>query len=185
MGEAARFLAGDPATIGRASRLVSAVVHTRGFFIPPGERVEVIQAAIVQLWDALSGMGETEPRDFSAFVRALAYRRCVDWMRRYRSTEPVRPDAAAETPSPEAALLANEEARIGRWVLDTLDAGCRELIRLHSEEELSFREIAEAQGRLEKTVRNQMSKCLAKARDLIDRMRRRERLGLSAFGGAR
>ena len=185
MDEAARFRAGDPAAIARVSRLVSAVVHSRGFFIPVGDRVEVIQAAMVHLWDAVAGMNETVPRDFSAFVRALAYRRCVDWMRRHRNTEPVGLDAASSGPDPEAALLADEEVRIGRWVLEALDGGCRELIRLHSQEELTFREIAESQGRNEKTVRNQMSKCLAKARDLIDRMRRRERLGLDAFGRVR
>jgi RNA polymerase sigma factor (sigma-70 family) len=185
MDEAARFRAGEPAAIARVSRLVAAVVHSRGFFIPAGERVEVIQAAMVQLWDAMACTREAEPRDFPAFVRAVAYRRCVDWMRRHRRTEPVRLDAAAPTPDPEAALLADEEVRIGRWVLETLDARCRELIRMHSEEEMTFREIAESQGRLEKTVRNQMSKCLAKARDLIDRMRRRERLGLHAFRGVR
>lgn len=185
MDEAARFRAGDPAAIARVARLVSAVVHSRGFFIPVGERGDVIQAAMVQVWDAMASIGEEGPRDFSSFVRAIAYRRCVDWMRRHKSTEPVRLDAASSTPDPEAALLADEEVRIGRWVLETLDSRCRELIRMHSEQDLTFREIAASQGRLEKTVRNQMSKCLAKARDLIERMRRRERLGLGAFGGVR
>jgi RNA polymerase sigma factor (sigma-70 family) len=185
MGEASSFRAGDPAAIGRVSKLVGAVVRSRGFFIPAGERGEVVQAAMVQLWDAVAAMGDAEPRDFDAFVRALAYRRCVDWMRRYRSSEPVGLDAASSTPDPEATLLADEEVRIGRWALEALDAGCRELIRMHSEEDLTFREIAQSQGRLEKTVRNQMSKCLAKARDFVERMRRRERLGLNAFGGAR
>lgn len=185
MGEAARFRAGDPATIARVSRLVGVVVHSRGFYIPAGDRLEVIQAAIVHLWDAVNALGEEAPRDFDAFVRAIAYRRCVDWMRRHRDTEPVAQDAASPHPDPEAALLADEEARIGRFVLEALDERCRDLIRLHSAEELTFRQIAESQGRLEKTVRNQMSKCLARAREMIERMRRRERLGLDAFGGAR
>ncbi len=185
MSEAARFRAGDPATIGRVTRLVSMVIHSRGFFIPVGERVEVIQAAMVQLWDAVASMGDAEPREFGAFVRALAYRRCVDWVRRHRITEPVGPDTASPGPDPEAILLADEKVKIGRFVLDALDTPCRDLIRMHSEEDLTFRQIAESQGRLEKTVRNQMSKCLAKARDLIERIRRREKLGLDAFGGAR
>lgn len=185
MGEAAHFRAGDPVAIGRVTRLVSAVVHSRGFFIPAGERAEVIQAAMVQLWDAVACMGEAEPREFDAFVRALAYRRCVDWVRRHRSTEPVGADAVSSVADPEATLLADEKLRIGRFVLEALDTRCRELIRMHSEQDLTFRQIAEAQGRLEKTVRNQMSKCLARARDLIERMRRRERLGLDAFGRAR
>lgn len=185
MGEAARFRAGEPAAVARVSRLVSAAVRARGFYIPAGERVEVIQAAIVHLWDAVTAMGGDEPRDFDAFVRAIAYRRCVDWMRRHRATEPVGLDTASPGPDPEATLLAGEEVRIGRFVLEALDVRCRELIRLHSEEERTFREIAESQGRLEKTVRNQMARCLGKARELIERMRKREKLGLDAFGGVR
>jgi RNA polymerase sigma factor (sigma-70 family) len=185
MTETVRFRAGDPATIARVSHLVAAVVHSRGFFIPVPERGEVIQAAMVQLWDALVGLGDEEPRNFDAFVRAIAYRRCVDWMRRHRSTESVAQDVESHHPGPEALLLAAEEARIGGWVLESLGPNCRELIRMHSAQGLTFRQIAEARGRLEKTVRNQMSKCLAKARELIERMRRRERLGLNAFGGAR
>ena len=47
------------------------------------------------------------------------------------------------------------------------------------------REIAQTQGRLEKTVRNQMYKCLGQARDKVERMRNRERLGLSSLDRGR
>ena len=179
---APRFRDGEPGALAEVAGIVRAVVRARGFYIPAHDRAEVIQETLVHLWRLVADPDQEPAESFPALVRAVAYRRCVDWMRRNVRTDAVA-DPAAHAADPETSLLEEEQARIGRWALEALDEPCRDLIRMHTSDDLTFREIADRQGRLEKTVRNQMYKCLQKARDSIERMRRRERLGLDAFGG--
>ena len=85
MTDTARFRAGDPATIACVSRLVSLVVHTREFFIPAGDRGEVIQEAMVHLWDAVAG-SLSFPADIGgAEGRDLGLDRAVAGVRRLRT----------------------------------------------------------------------------------------------------
>ena len=175
---------GEAQAIAQVATIVRRAVHARGFYIPSQDRPEVVQESLVQIWRILSDPDQARPDSFPALVRAVAYRRCVDWMRRHAPSEPIEDVAAPATDDPETRLLEGERARVGRWALEALDDRCRDLIRWHATDDLTFREIAEREGRLEKTVRNQMYKCLQKARDRIERMRRRERLGLDAFGEA-
>ena len=49
-----------------------------------------------------------------------------------------------------------------------LSDACRELIRMRGREGLSYRQIARRQERTEGAVRNQMSRCLARARQILE-----------------
>jgi RNA polymerase sigma-70 factor (ECF subfamily) len=146
--------------------VIGAAVAFRGFYVPAGERPDIVQDVTAQVWRALAAPGAAPPDDLEAFARAIAYRRCVDWVRRHRATEDVSDELVDGAPRPDRAVLDGERKRIGEHVLRSLRERCRELFQLHAGQGLTYREIAERQGRLEKTVRNQMSECLREARDL-------------------
>jgi RNA polymerase sigma factor (sigma-70 family) len=174
-----RFLAGDVETVAEALRITQAAVAFRGFYVPPQDRVDLVQESMMQLLRHLSDPERPRPRSFEAFVRALAYRRCVDWMRAMpRGREPLGETLPAAEDSAEGELLSTEKRRLGRRALALLSESCRDLIRRYAAEEASFRQIAEEDGRLEKTVRNQLYKCLDRARVLLRRLTRGDRLGL-------
>lgn len=176
---AARFLAGDPATVAETIRLIRAAVSARGFYIPFDDRAEVTQEVLMQVWNQLTRPTAEPPRNYPAWVRTIAYRRCVDWMRAYTPAEPVEGDAEpAPGASPEGRVLDRERREIGARVLAALREPCRDLIRRYVVEGLTFREIAESTGGLEKTVRNRMYKCIQEARTLVSRIESRSRLGV-------
>ncbi len=178
-----RFLAGDPETIAEALRLTRAAVNFRGFYVPHDERTELVQEVMMQLLRHLADVERDRPRNFDAFVRTLAYRRCVDWMRRTPRQEPIPDTLVADDLSPESAMIDREKEAIGQRVLSQLNDSCRDLIRRYTYEGSTFRQIAEQDGRVEKTVRNQMYKCLDRARTLLDKMSRRRPPG-NRVGGA-
>lgn len=169
------FRRGDSAAVAATVALVRRAVAFRGFYVPLSERDDVVQEVVTQLWHALSAPGSGRPENFEAFVRAIAYRRCVDWVRRHRVTEPFRAAmTAASVPAPDAELLETERIAIGARILAALRSRCRELLELHAGAGLTYRQIAERQGRLEKTVRNQVSDCLHAARRLLLRHEARQ-----------
>jgi RNA polymerase sigma-70 factor, ECF subfamily len=76
-------------------------------------------------------------------------------------------DVADATPLSDAVLASRDTASIVRAAVDSLPPGCRSIVLLRFEQELSVTEIAEALGLAPKTVENQ----LARGRKLL-----RERL---------
>jgi RNA polymerase sigma factor (sigma-70 family) len=167
-------VSGDPHAISDTIRLIREIVSHRGYYIDEQDRAEIVQESLAQLWSATSRRDSELPRDFSAFVRTVTHRRCVDWIRRRRVTEPVSDAIPIDGESPEAAVLANEQARVGVWVLKQLAAPCRDLLRLHAIEDLPVRLIAQSHGKQERAIRSQLYRCLQAARELIDRQRRGE-----------
>jgi RNA polymerase sigma factor (sigma-70 family) len=182
---AKRFLAGDPAAIAEAIRLIRRAISFRGFYVPESEREDVVQEVIAQLWQALAAPNASEPEHFDAFVRAVAYRRCVDWVRRHHETVELSESLVSPSTTPEDQFFAGERRRVGSEVLACLRPAWRELLRLHAGEGLTYRQIAERQGRLEKTVRNQMSECVQAARQLMERRERRKQRQVAPRGDER
>ncbi|ANM30026.1 hypothetical protein ABI59_11260 [Acidobacteria bacterium Mor1] len=176
-----RFAAGDPEVVAAAADLVREAVRFKGFYIPAQDQPEVIQETLTDLWRSLrAGKSNANPRNFEAYVRTIAYRRCVDWMRSRRPQEELSVDVPDAMGDAEHRALAAERVRIGARVLESLSPACRTLIAAHTVDQRTYADIAAEQGRLEKTVRNQMYKCLKSARSILDRMLKREKLGLRA-----
>lgn len=174
------FIDGDPAAVAAVVGWIRRAVASPGFRVPYDERGELIQESLLQVWKQLSER-RTHPDSLEALARSVARRRCVDWIRRRVIAEKVDVRPAPDERSPEDSLLARERAEVGCRVLAELRESCRELIHQHAMLGLTFREISETQGRLEKTVRNQMYKCLEQARRIVQGYRRREKLGLRPF----
>jgi RNA polymerase sigma-70 factor (ECF subfamily) len=163
------FLAGDAAACRRVEEWIRRVVRYRGYYVAPDERDDVVQECLASVWSALSARGAAAPDSFAAFVRQVAHRRCVDWLRRLRPTAELSEQISDPKPDPYERLLAREPAARIRLVLQSLEPRCRELFRLHYYEKLGFREIAQRLGTQEATQRVHMFHCTRKAREIASR----------------
>jgi RNA polymerase sigma factor (sigma-70 family) len=162
-----RFAARDGAAILEAETLVARIVAYRGFGFGRAEREDLVQEAMAQIWEAIGGGRFDTGRSFEAFVRTVATRRCIDGHRSRRATSELSPHLVSPEADPESALLARERAEVGRRLLSGLGDGCRELIRLHATEGLTYAEIGRRWQRSEGALRVQMSECLSRARRLL------------------
>lgn len=165
----ARFLAGERAACRDVESWVRRVVHSTGYYVPPDERDDVVQEALAAVWRVLSSSDPPQVDNFAGFVRRIAHRRCVDWLRRWRPTAELTETVSDPRPDPYGAMLLADPAARVQWLLVTLDPRCRDLFRLHYLEELRFREIAERLGTEESTQRVHMLNCTRKARQLLAR----------------
>lgn len=166
------FLAGDAETIRNASRIIASIVRFRRYFIPADERPDLEQDTMLQLWRAIAAPGFSFRNSFEGLVRAIAYRRCIDWRRQKRKSLPLDIEPRDTQEPVERRLLREEEEELGRRIIEGLRGPCRELFRLHAAEGLSYGEIAAIQGRSEMALRTQMSACLKEARTAFARLTR-------------
>jgi RNA polymerase sigma factor (sigma-70 family) len=169
-----RFLEGEPAAVARVESLVGRVVRFRGYYIPAAERRDVVQDALLQIWDAVNETDFSFSKNFEALIRSITYRTCVDWMRRKRPpAAEIVPAFADPAGRPDSPALHQEQILLGLQVLREMREPCRRLFRLFVVDEMSYRRIADLEGRTEGALRTQMAQCLKEARDLLDRVRRR------------
>lgn len=161
------FLRGDMEATLRVAAVVRRVVSDRGYYIPFGEREDVVQQVLLDTYRAITRPGFTLEREFVNFVRSISCRRCVDWMRRQRPTTELTFRVADERANPHEQLTVKETIELGRRVLLGLSERCRDLIRLRIKEGLSYHDIAERTDSSEGAVRNRMYKCLQRARQVL------------------
>jgi len=159
-----RFLMREPEALARVAREIDAVVRQRGFFIPADHRADVAQDAHVSLWEACARRGFAVRESFLAFVRKIAYRRCIDWLRAQRPSAPLDPEMPDGDPRPDERHLAREELRLALLVLQGLREPCREILRLQIVDRMGYAEMAVQLGRSAGALRTQMFECLKEAR---------------------
>ena len=163
------FLAGEREAVARVERMISQILRFRGYYVPWAERRDLMQEVLLDVCEALNRKGFVLHLGFSAFVRSVSHRRCVDWMRRRRSHARTGPPIPDSSSSPELGVLQAERLEMVMKVLRDLREGCRTLIRLHVEDALTYHEIAERLGRREGALRVQMYECIKEVRDLLRR----------------
>jgi RNA polymerase sigma factor (sigma-70 family) len=159
-----RFLEQDRQALREVERLIARIVSSRAFGIPSSDRQDLVQECLMQIWEGVALPGFDRDRSFEAFVRTVASRRCLDWRRVRRLTVALPADLPSGAAGPDAAYSEAQRAALGRALLDGLGNGCREVIRLHAVENLSYAEISARLGRSEGALRKQMSDCLGRAR---------------------
>ncbi len=170
---ARRFVLGEHGALACVEALITRTVRFRGYYIPSEDRRDLVQETILETCQALARPGFSLAHGLAAFVRSIAYRRCVDWMRRYRAYEALDPTTEDPSGRPDQRLLGAEQQELAREILDELRPACRELFRLHAVESLSYHAIAGRQGRTEGALRTQMCDCLREARAIFLRKQRR------------
>lgn len=162
-----RFLAGDTATCRTVALWARRVVRCKGYRVPPHEREEVVQQALISVWKSAGREGFSLRTGLRAFVRKVALARCIDWMRRRRATAELPASLPDPRPAPDETLAQEREAERVVQALRRLDPSCQEIIRLHFFEELPYLQIAARMGRAEATMRVRMFHCIKELRRLL------------------
>jgi RNA polymerase sigma factor (sigma-70 family) len=170
-----RFVGGDPEAIEVARRAVNATIAARAYRIAPPERQDIAQDALLDVWRAVTAPGFSFHNSFEGLVRSIACRRCIDARRRKRWTVALDVDVPETRTGAEERLVELEALQLARTVLTRLRDSCQELLRLHTMQSRSYREIAQEQGRSEVALRQQMTDCLKHARVLMTRLKQRAR----------
>jgi len=170
-----RFARGEPEAVAAIGALVGKVVKTRGYYIPFDERPDVIQETILDLVHAVKEHRLSEEDEFFAFVRTVAYRRCIDWARQATRRARVDPEVRRLI-QPDDPLVAQERRDLAVEVFSELKRPCRELLALRIGRGLTYAQAAPLLGRTEGALRTQAHYCLKQARAILRRRRRRRKL---------
>jgi RNA polymerase sigma factor (sigma-70 family) len=163
------FLLGRTRAVMHVEAWIRRVVRFRGYYVRYQDRRDLVQQVLLELCEALARPEFVLTSGFAPFVRSLAHRRCVDWIRHRRAPGPLDKAIPSVALSPDEKLLERELAELARGILEKLQEPCRDLIRLHVMETLSYRQIAEKLGRSEGALRTQMCECLKTAREILRR----------------
>ena len=162
------FVSRQPRAVSETRELVARIVAFRAYAVPPGDREDIVQEVMLQLWQAVEEPNFDLDRNFRGFIQVVAIRRCIDWTRTHKPTGGLPPHVAQREPGPLEQLVRDERIDVLREVLDRLGEGCRELIRLHVAEERTYGQIAELWGRSEGALRVQMFQCIRQARQILE-----------------
>src|SRR2546426_752903 len=168
---ARRFLLGEAAVVRWVETTVGRVVRFRGYRVPSEERHDLVQETLLETCQALARPGFAFSHGFVAFVRSIAYRRCVDWLRRRRAQDAIDPALPDGSVPADQRLVEKEERDLASEVLRDMRPACRALFRMHAGENLTYGQIARRLGRSEGALRTQMCECLREAREAFTRKR--------------
>ena len=87
-------------------------------------------------------------------------------------------DPPSTAPSPDLALISDEQSGLVHQALDELDEPCRDILALRYFAELSYDEISRTLELNPKTVSSRLSKCLDRLEELVKRVFSGEKSGL-------
>lgn len=183
--ELALLRGGDAAAMDRVAAQARRVVGCRAYRVRREEQPDLVQQVVLEVWQAVRQPGFVLSRSLDALVRSVAYRRVIDWRRRRRVEAELPDGMPAPDADPQAACERREERLLGQRIWAELSEPCRQVLHLRMDEGLSYREIAERQGRSEGAVRNQMYKCLKRARWIHEELVAEEALEPAASGASR
>jgi RNA polymerase sigma factor (sigma-70 family) len=163
------FCQGYREAIKQVTAIVNSVVNHRGYYIPIDERCDIVQDAMLDLFRQADANKFATENEFCGFVRVIAHRRCVDWMRAKRKREDIRLESVSPN-RPDGQLLAKERQLLGSAVLARLKKNCRDLFALHAGLGMTYGQIAEQAGRTEGALRTQAYECLKQAKLTFQRL---------------
>ena len=154
--------------------LVTRVVRFRGYYVPHNDRSDLVQEALVDVIRETRRRAFESDEEFLGFVKTVAYRRCVDWVRKRRSSTHLRLSLAT-VPTPADELLERERQQLGVAVVKRMHEKCRTLFALHAGMGMTYGEISQVLGRSEGALRTQMYECLKAAKRMAERVAYRSR----------
>lgn len=140
--------------------------------IPASEQADIVQTVLAHACQAMAKPDFVLQKDLGAFIRTLAHRSCINWLRKPPPHVTVPIDRPSLSPLPDERMIANERQDLATQILERLAPTCRELIQKHVYEGLSYAEIAATTGRTEGALRVEMCKCLKKAKELAQELSR-------------
>jgi RNA polymerase sigma factor (sigma-70 family) len=159
--------------------IIRGVVSWKKWFFPVDTQNDVaqqIRTALLKSIPAFKGQSSLDH-----YVKTICVRTCIGEVRRQvRSRAIFVPTvieeddenwievdfAADEIDEPVRAVILAERIQAMRRVLENLEEKCRAIIRQFFMEQLSYKQMAEAQKVSIKTIGSRLSRCLDKLRDL-------------------
>ncbi len=163
-----RFLAGNPQAARQVERWAREIVRLRHHLIQRDEVDDVIQETLISLWRSCARPDFELRVGLRPLVRSIAVARCIDARRRRREQIPLDESVADSRTPPGAWTSGDLEMVALRRALLALASRCRDVIRLHFIEGLSYREMAPRLDRSEPTLRVEMFRCMKQLRALLE-----------------
>lgn len=165
-----RFRRGDPEAVGTVRERVGKILAYKGLGIGHRERDDLQQEVLAELWQAVNRTGFDFTAGFWGFVEVVTARRCIDWLRTKRETEPIDETYRDSGKGPLRATLDHEKSELVRRALSELDESDRELILMRLRDDLSYAEISEQTGKTAGALRIQMYRSVQKAGKILERL---------------
>lgn len=165
-----RFLRREPAAEAEVRALVGRVVAFGRYGVPRADRDDLVQEVLLQLWQAVTRPGFDFKRSFENFARVVAARRCIDWFRTRRQTTELNPNLPDRRDGPLSRYGRKQRVELVRQALARLRDSCRQLIRMHVREQLSYSEISARVGKSDGALRFQMYRCIQQAREILEQI---------------
>lgn len=151
---------GHPTAIGIVENWLRRAVRAPQFRIPADEVDDLVQEGLAQILRMIAAPDFEVHTSLKALVRRVGMARSVDWIRRRKMVVELSDQLAAEHVDPLDRIARQEDlGRIHEAVSQLKDL-CRQLIRMHFVQEMTYQAIAEQTGRNASTLRVHMFNCL-------------------------
>jgi RNA polymerase sigma-70 factor (ECF subfamily) len=162
---------GSSEAAGEVRRRVRTILRFRGYGIPAEDRLDLEQTIVMQTWQAVE-QDSFEPARLWQFVNVVTSRRCIDWLRtRAPRAEELSESLPAQGVDPARNAVEEERLALARAALATLSESCQQLIELRIAQEKSYKEISGILGKSEGALRVQMTRCIQRASEALERLR--------------
>ena len=127
------------------------------------DAADLTQRTLSRVWESLPTFASRS--SVGSWIHGIAYHVYVDWRRAGRRTEPRSDEwwalCADDEPTPDEALGRADLAAMVFRSVDQLERELRETVHLHSYQELTLQETADAQGIATSTVKYRLRQALA------------------------
>ena len=115
---------------------------------------DIAQDVVIQVWTALAGF--TGASSFTTWLYRIVVNRCLNQIRRSRSTRPVLDGDPPPAAGAEDMVIARQRARAAMEAVAALPPDQRAVVVLHQLEGLSYREVAAVVNISEDAVRGRL-----------------------------
>lgn len=163
----ARFLAHEAAAARTVERWARDDVEFRRLPLSAVEVEDIVQQTLLELWRLASRPEFVVRVSLRAVVRRIAVARTIDALRARRARDEVPDDLPDDRPDAAALLARADDGARVRWAAAQLGAQCRDIVRLHFDDDLPFREIAARNGLAESSMRVRLFRCLQRLREIF------------------
>jgi RNA polymerase sigma-70 factor (ECF subfamily) len=168
---ARRLQRGDVTAVEEVRRRVVGILAHRRLAMEIGEREDLVQEVMADLWQAVRRPSFDLAGGFWGFVETVTSRRTIDRLRSRRESLPLPEQLRSHSPGPLGRALDRERAALAAEVLGSLEPACRQLVVLRLHDGLCYATIASRLGRSQGALRVQFYRCIGRARKIAGRLK--------------
>jgi len=184
-----RFRAGDPEAINVVQGWIRSVIFRRFTFLAR-HADDIMQESLLHVWKSTSDPGFQIKKSFPAFVRLIAARVCIKYLRKaHKIAEPFGDDdpfsiedVAGDESDPGDNIDYWLAIQIYRECKAEATFVCRQIFQLRLVEELTFEQIAQRLGRATGGMKARFKMCKDKLIECIRRKCKRRGIDFEDFG---